>query len=214
LYTHLLVNGLEARRDQYLAILQRETDRLQQLIEDLLLLSRLDLDSVEPIMREVDVNQIVGNLVEDRKALAQSHNLELSLRLCPGALITMADEKMLSQAVTNLLANATNYTPAGGHIRVSTLLEEKGSQHTIVISVTDTGLGLNPEDKERLFDRFFRGAAAQSTGSAGTGLGMSIVKEIVDRHKGRITVESEPGRGSTFSLCLPVTQPVRAAEAD
>jgi PAS domain S-box-containing protein len=204
LYLHLLENGLESRRDQYLTVLNRETDRLHNLIEDLLLLSRLDLRKIEPDLRPVDVNRVVRHLVEDRVAMADGRGLTLEYTLDSGKPVTLADERMLSHALMNLLANAMSYTPPGGQIRVSTQLEQSPSSSAIVISVADTGEGVPENEQPKVFDRFFRGAAARSTGSAGTGLGLSIVKEVMERHQGSVTLDSEPGQGATFTLRLPV----------
>jgi two-component system phosphate regulon sensor histidine kinase PhoR len=207
LYVHLLANGFEERRPQYLATLQRETTRLQQLIEDLLLLSRLESNTLPATLAPVNMNELVGTLVSDRMMLAESRGLDLQCSLHPTAIVTMADEKMISQALTNLLANAMNYTPAGGRIHVSMALEAQDSHPMIIIHVRDTGLGITPDDQARMFERFYRGKAAQDTGAAGTGLGMAIVKEVIDRHSGEIDFESALGNGSVFTLRLPWRPP-------
>jgi PAS domain S-box-containing protein len=200
LYLHLLKQGIESRRPHYMATLQREMDRVQALIEDLLTISRLDQNRSVPTMETVDVNELVGTLVEDRRYLAQERGLSLEYIPSEHHITADADPKMLMQALGNLLANAMNYTPQGGKIWVTTAFEASG----IAISVRDTGLGISPEDQARLFDRFYRGEAARITGSAGTGLGMSIVQEIMNKHGGHISFESVLGQGSTFRLHLPL----------
>jgi PAS domain S-box-containing protein len=205
LYQHLLLNGLEGRREQYMTTLNRETERLQRLIEDLLMLSRLDTDTAQPNLRETDLNAVVRTLIEDRWRLVESKNLSLKHALCDGALYAMADEGLINQAVNNLLSNAINYTPAGGVITITTARQADSSGKVWgVICVADTGMGMTPEDQMRLFDRFYRGTAARATGSAGTGLGMSIVREVMARHQGTISVDSTPGHGSTFNLTIPL----------
>jgi signal transduction histidine kinase len=105
----------------------------------------------------------------------------------------------MAQVATNLIANAINYT-ANGHIDVSTGIEDKH----IYLRVQDTGMGIAPDDIPHLFERFYRGERAGQTKIAGSGLGLSIVKEIVDLHSGDIQVESQVGKGTTFTVTLPV----------
>lgn len=202
LYLHLLTNGLPERRQQYNATLQREVERLQYLIEDLLSLSRLDTQGTKLLVTDAELNDLVGTLAEDRTPLANNRGLTLDIDLHPELLWVQADARMLIQAVSNLLANAMNYTPPEGRITVRTRPDLE--QNEAVISVSDTGLGMTPEDQSHLFDRFFRGSAARTMNAAGTGLGMPIVHEIMKRHGGSITFESVKGRGSTFYLRLPL----------
>lgn len=214
LYQHLLVNGFENRREQYLATLQRETERLQRLIEDLLLLSRMDTDTVLPNLKLTDLNAVVRTLIDDRAQLVAQRKLELQTDFCPGELPVFADENLIGQAVTNLVQNAMNYTPSGGKITVSTGRERVDDTEMVYVSVADTGLGMTPEDQERLFDRFFRGTAARSTSTAGTGLGMPIVREIMGRHNGKVSFKSEPGQGTVFYLFIPAAAEIQPANSD
>lgn len=115
-------------------------------------------------------------------------------------MIALLDAKLIVQAVGNLISNAMNYTPSGGTICVSVRREEREA----LVCVADSGLGIAPEEQARLFERFYRGSAAQKTGAAGTGLGMAIVQEIVAKHGGRIAFESEVDKGTTFYLRLPL----------
>jgi two-component system phosphate regulon sensor histidine kinase PhoR len=118
----------------------------------------------------------------------------------------LADANMLMQVLTNLIANAVNYTPAGGRIVVSSGLQRSDGQTWIILAVRDTGLGITSKDQAHIFERFYRGEAARQTKVAGTGLGLSICQEIVQRHSGRIWVESAgEGQGSTFYVALPVS---------
>jgi PAS domain S-box-containing protein len=206
LYLKLMEKGRPDKRTQYMATLDREANRLQQLIEDLLSLSRLDVGKAQPIRAETDLNRLVSQLVSDRAALAGEKGLSLTTDLAPGLVPVMADEKMLAQVLTNLTTNAMNYTSAGGRIVVRTALQSTDGAHPadwVTVSVIDTGYGVMPEEKQHLFDRFYRGEAARRAGAPGTGLGLAICREIIDRHDGHITVESEPGKGSTFTVWLP-----------
>jgi PAS domain S-box-containing protein len=200
LYLHLMQKGSPERRDHYLATMQRESERLGALIEDLLTLSRLDSEHTTVNLQPTDLNALVGNLVMDRQALAEQRGLTLAYTPDSFSVNAMLDARLIMQAVGNLISNAMNYTLSGGAIHVSTLHEE---DH-VLICVADNGLGIAPEERARLFDRFFRGSAAQQTGAAGTGLGMAIVQEIVMKHGGEITFESEPGKGTTFFVRLPI----------
>lgn len=210
LYLHLLDTGVDNRRGQYMRTLQREADRLQALIEALLAVSKLERNDVPMNLRAVDVNGLVKTLIEDRLHLIRDRKLTINSVLHQDTIYIYGDEIMIGQALTNLLTNAMNYTEAGGGITVETRLDTKSDPAMVAICVIDTGIGMSKEEQDKLFERFYRGNAARQTGAAGTGLGMSIVKEIVDRHKGSISIESEPGHGSTFILRFPIYSTVPA----
>jgi PAS domain S-box-containing protein len=206
LYLKLMEKGRPEKKNQYMATLDREANRLQLLIEDLLSLSRLDVGKTQPEREVADLNRLVRQLVNDRAALAAEKGLTLATELAPHLDPVMADEKMLVQVLTNLTTNAMNYTSAGGRILVRTGVQSTDGARPadwITVSVIDTGYGVLPEERQYLFDRFYRGEAARRAGAPGTGLGLAICREIVERHDGHITVESELGKGSTFTVWLP-----------
>ncbi|MCX6030097.1 MAG: PAS domain S-box protein [Chloroflexi bacterium] len=221
-YLWLLERGKPEKHAKYMETLHRESELLQSLIEDLLHLSRLDLGKVQPVLAPVDVNQMVTLLVGDRATLFADRGLTLEARVEPNLPLIQADEKMLIQVLTNLMTNAMNYTPAGGTVTVKTGLEiadgglriaDAQDLHSatynpqwVTFSVSDTGPGISAEEQAHLFERFYRGEAARQTAVPGTGLGLAICQELVERHGGRMTVESQPGAGSTFIVWLPVTQ--------
>ena len=122
-----------------------------------------------------------------------------------------ADAKMLTQVLTNLTTNATNYTPPGGTITVTTARQRAAGRPGVIMAVSDTGPGIPQADQDRLFERFFRGEAARQTGTPGTGLGLAICQEIVRLHGGEITLHSKPGVGSTFVVWLPAGSPEEEA---
>jgi PAS domain S-box-containing protein len=194
-----------AKTNRYLQTLSRESERLANLIDDLLSLSRLDAEAVpfEPTM--VDINELLNGLVEDRNTLASKRGLELTIEDEKSLPPVTGDERLLTQVFTNLLTNAMNYTPDGGRITLRTSKRSSVEGDWVVAEVEDTGLGIPPDEITMIFRRFFRGQASQKTSAAGTGLGLSICKEIIERHKGRIAVESDgtPGTGSRFSVWLP-----------
>ena len=119
----------------------------------------------------------------------------------------MADEGLLGQALSVLLTNALNYTPSGGTVTIGTSERKVGSKRWAGFSVSDTGPGIAESERPQLFQRFYRGSVGRASGAPGTGLGLVIAKEIVERHAGVIEIASEgiPGRGTTFSVWLPVT---------
>ena len=207
LYLDLLNKTSEdpTRASRYLETLSRESERLANLIDDLLSLSRLDADAVPFSPTPVDINQLLTSLVEDRSTLASKRGLELKLEVDTSLPPIIGDERLLTQVFTNLLTNAMNYTPDEGWITLHTYQRLWARGNWVVTEVEDTGLGIPPEEMTMIFRRFFRGHAAQATASAGTGLGLAICKEIIDRHQGRMTVKSDgvAGHGSRFYVWLP-----------
>lgn len=190
----------------HLAVLQRETERLEHIIESLLYLSRLDQNHVGWNPIPVDLNVVTSQFINDRKALARHLNLSLSFTEKPDLPLVEADIALFEQALSILLTNAFNYTPAGGHVHVSTEVSERNEQLWSGVIVSDTGPGISHNDQAHLFERFFRGTAGRRSGAPGTGLGLAIVQEIINKHQGRIDVISEgiPGKGATFILWLLV----------
>jgi PAS domain S-box-containing protein len=202
LYTNLLKIGNETKREAYLNVLFRETARLQKLIEDLLHISRLDLEQVQFKPKRTNVNTLMKTLVEDRRQLFAARGLSLSFRSDPLPSVR-ADPALLEQVITNLLTNAMNYTVEGS-VTVRTAQTDEKENAWITIAVEDTGLGIAEEELPNLFDRFYRGHSSEETRVPGTGLGLAISQRIAELHKGRLTCESELGEGSIFTLWLPI----------
>jgi PAS domain S-box-containing protein len=212
LYLDLLGKGTEdpARVTRYLMTLSRESERLANLIDDLLSLSRLDAEAIPFQPAPVDINELLAGLVEDRRTLASKRGLELTMEAEPSLPPITGDERLITQVFTNLLTNAMNYTPDGGQIVLRTGKKSSAEGEWVVAEVADTGLGIPREEITMIFRRFFRGHASQVTAAAGTGLGLAICKEIIDRHSGRITVESDgvPSHGSRFLVWLPFPEEI------
>jgi PAS domain S-box-containing protein len=190
---------------RYLETLSRESERLASLIDDLLSLSRLDAEAIPFDPKPLDLETLLKALADDRKTMAAKRGIRLSMNPNAPTPITVGDDRLLTQVFTNLLTNAMNYTPHGGEIVLRTDEMNVNGKIWILAEVKDTGLGITTEEMPQIFGRFFRGSASQTTNAPGTGLGLAICKEIVERHGGRITVESEgvPGRGSCFTVWLP-----------
>jgi two-component system sensor histidine kinase VicK len=203
LYLDLLSTIKDPEKNQsYLETLRRETERLTHLIEDLLTISRIEAGRVEFNKLPLDVNRLVSDLVKDRIPMATGRDLTLTCHTEENLPYSLADPRLLTQVLSNLLTNALNYTPPKGTIQLNTHCEFSDDAKWITISVKDSGVGITPEEISLIFDRFFRGSASQRTGAPGTGLGLAISKEIVERLGGRITVESHPDQGSTFTVWL------------
>lgn len=203
LYLGLLERGRPEKRDQYLQTLQRETMRLEALIENLLHISQLDLGQVAIDLVPVDLNQLVAQMVFDRGALIAGRGLTLDARPEPNLPPALANDALVAQVLSNLITNAMHYTAPGGTITLSTALLTDEGQKWVTITVTDTGPGIVEHDLPHLFERFYRGEAGRRSGMPGTGLGLAICAEIMARLAGRITVDSRPGHGATFTVWLP-----------
>jgi two-component system sensor histidine kinase SenX3 len=180
-----------------------EADRLVRIIDDLLDLSRIEVNET-PQKMLVPVDEIVGEAIDSLQAVAG--NLEVTVKVgdCPRDLAVPGDRRDLVSSVSNLVDNAIKYSEAGGEVYVE--LREAGPG--IEVSVTDRGVGIPSRDLERIFERFYRVDRARSRATGGTGLGLSIVRHVAANHGGSVTVESKEGEGSTFVLALPaVTLP-------
>ncbi|MGF1506764.1 MAG: ATP-binding protein [Anaerolineae bacterium] len=197
----LSLNPDDAAR--YVPRLKRETRRLQTLVESLLSLSVLDQQPYHMVRDAMDLNPLVRDLVEDRQEVAQANDLSLSTELSPSPVVINGDQNLITQAVSVLLTNALNYTPPGGTVTLRVIRRSCGFG-CAGVAVEDTGPGISLEDQQPLFERFFRGEAAQTSNAPGTGLGLSIAKAVAEKHGGSIEVSSTPGHGSTFTLWFPV----------
>jgi signal transduction histidine kinase len=202
LYAGLLKHGKSEKLQHYLETLRRETLRLEKLIEDLLELSRLNAGTAPIMLNPIDVNQLIESLIADRASLIADRSLSLNTELGSNLPPVLGDPWRLEQVLSNLLANAMNYTPQGGTIAICTSQQEDDQQEWVTFTVEDTGLGITAEELPHVFERFYRGTAGRQSGAPGTGLGLAICQEIIDRLGGRITVESEPGHGTIFTVWL------------
>lgn len=202
LYLQLLTRGRPEKRDEYLRTLQRESGRLENLIEDLLDLSRLDLKATTFHLEPVDINNLATEMIHDRAAMAADRGLVFDCNLAADLPLAMLDARRFMQVMSNLSANAMNYTPVGGIITISTALQFWNNLAWVTFQVTDTGPGISEEELPHLFERFFRGEASRKSGAPGTGLGLPICREIVENMGGSITVTSRRGEGATFTAWL------------
>jgi len=203
LYVDLLETGKPERRADYLKTLDRETERLIQLIEDMLTISRMDAGTVAFEPQLVDMNPLAEALLEDRRKLMEERGLRVDFRPVKNLPLVRCDNAMLTQSIANLLTNAMLYTQAGGEVHMATELSVEDGVQWVKLSVADTGLGVREEERGQLFERFFRGSASRSAGTPGTGLGLSIARDVLERHGGRITYRARDQGGSEFAVWLP-----------
>jgi len=194
----------EREREEYQRALETvaaETGRATYVVEQLLGLARMDvLDT--PERREcVVVSGLVRELAEEVRALCREKGLELRLEQLEDGVV-VGDARRLREALLNLMDNAVRYTPRGGIVTVSV----RNSGQYLHVGITDTGIGIPTEDLPHVFDRFYRVDRARARETGGSGLGLSIAARILELHGGRIEVESQPNRGSTFRAWLPVAR--------
>ena len=182
---------------EFMGHIQREVDRMTQLVEELLELSRIESGAAPLHFEQLDASVLVVDAVKRFAQQAERAGLKLTARTPPHASRIIGDGERLERALGNLVANAMKFTPAGGSITVAA---DADDGH-VAISVTDTGIGIEPEQRVRVFERFYK--ADRGRGDGGTGLGLAIVKHIVLAHEGTVSVESRPGHGSTFTMRLP-----------
>lgn len=189
-------------RDRFLVRVHEQTMRLSALVVDLLALSRLESER-ELDLEDVDLCALVRECWGEQQVPAEHARIQLELDLPDRAVNLAGDQEDLRQMVNNLVDNAIKYTPAGG--RVGVRLRVVGDRARL--EVWDTGIGIEPADQERIFERFYRVDKARSRELGGTGLGLSIVKHVALKHRGALALESAPGQGTTFSIELPVVTP-------
>jgi signal transduction histidine kinase len=187
----------------FLATVQRGSTRLERLIDDLLVAAQIRSGHLHIQKTTTDLVEIARQAVESAQTRAQQKLLELSLTTPSHAILIDADVVRMGQAIDNLISNAVKFTPEKGHVDLA--LVQNGAR--VTLSVTDTGMGMTRADIERLFERFFRTDSAQAQQIQGTGLGLPIVKGIIEAHDGTISVTSEPDVRTSFVISLPLARP-------
>ena len=197
----------EKRAEGILGLMQSQTGRMTQLIEDLLTLSTLESSSGPTDEAPIDMRRLVDSLLEEARALSgDRHRLLLAFE---GPSRLFGSEKELRSAFGNILSNAVRYTPAGGEIRIAWTSRGDDAQ----FSVADSGPGFESRHIPRLTERFYRVDNSRSRDTGGTGLGLAIVKHVLSRHQGQLEIESEPGKGSRFAAVLPARRVLDAGPA-
>lgn len=197
-------------RRSYLHIIRRATDKLTRLVGQLFELSKLDARQVEPRPEVFNLCELAHDLIQKFAPLAEQRGIDLTMRPAPHALFVEGDIAMIERAIENLVDNALRYTQPTG--RVSLAVQRSGSLARI--SVSDTGSGIPPEEASNIFDRFYRLDKSRSHDTEGAGLGLAITRKILEAHGGTIEVESTVGKGSTFTISLPLFREADASPAD
>ncbi len=184
-----------------LLLMQQQASRMQHIVEDLLLLSRLETDSNRPPEKPVSMPALIATIYEDVEHLAAQKRQQISIDSESEAGLYGA-ERELHSAFANLVINAIRYTPEAGRIRIRWWADEQGAHY----AVADTGIGIEAAHIPRLTERFYRVDVGRSRDSGGTGLGLAIVKHVLNRHEARLRIDSVPGRGSTFTCDFPLSR--------
>ncbi len=189
----------EATRTEFIEQSRQQIDRLDWLATNLLELSKLESGLVLLDLRPDDLRAVIENSVQQQQPTADRKNVKLSMELPEEPIRQMHDPQRLGQVVTNLIGNAVKFTPSGGSVDVTLEATADGAE----VRVVDTGVGIDPNELPMVFERFYRGAQAHESRAAGSGLGLSIVRSIVEMHNGRVAISSTPGVGTQVSVALP-----------
>jgi two-component system phosphate regulon sensor histidine kinase PhoR len=189
-----------ARQREMHAAIHEEAKRLARMIDDYLNITRLEAGARTLRKVPLRVEAIVERVALLLNPVGASRHIPIFCELEKGLPVIQADPDLLAQAVTNVLGNAIKYSPQGAEVHVAVRMDTTD----VLVEVADNGYGIAPDDVKRIFDKFYRVPRAESVEEPGTGLGLTFVREIMESHGGQITVQSELGKGSTFSLRIPV----------
>jgi len=181
-----------ARALRKLAVIQKEADRLDQILDGFL--RYIDRGELQP--ENADINELIGDMVDFYSPQATSRSITIRMGLCEKPLVCKVDKDMLKQAILNLFINAQQAMSGGGEL----LIRTAGQENDAVIEISDTGIGIEPDKIVSIFDAFY------SSRPQGSGLGLSTTKKIVEAHNGSIAVNSEPGKGTSFTIKLPLAE--------
>jgi signal transduction histidine kinase len=205
-YVEMLLDNdpgpLNDQQREFLEIVQRGGQRLLSITNNLLDVTRIETGRVELLLEPTDLPALVETVAAEHRPQYESKAQHLTLLASPGLPPSLCDQTRAAQVIGNLLSNASKYTPGGGLITAGVAYAEQ--EGFLEISVTDNGVGIPPEEKDKVFSRFFRAETAHLTGATGAGLGLAITRSLVELHGGRIWFESEPDKGSTFYVTLPI----------
>lgn len=206
-YADLMLMGaagaLSDPQNRYLQVIKSNADRLHDLVNDLLDISRIETGKTKLDLRPLDIPQIVDQVINEHihgLIQAQDKRLHIQVDLSDSLPLVNGDQTAVIQVLTNLLDNAFNYTPPDGEIQI----KAEARNHYVYISVKDTGIGISKENQAKIFDRFFRAEDQTVQNVRGTGLGLAIVRALVEMHGGELSVDSTPKLGSTFTFNLPI----------
>lgn len=202
-FISLLLDGIpgaiNGEQKDYLGRIESNIDRLTRIIENLLLLSQADEERLTPQKKFIDIKDLILQVRDDFKVAVGRKSLQLGVAVPEKLPRVYADPDKIIQVITNLVGNSLKFTPAGGAIKIGVQVKKD----MLEVWVQDTGVGIAPEDQDKIFDRFQQIRNGHKFGRKGTGLGLAISREIIRLHRGEIRVESKPGLGSRFIFALP-----------
>ncbi len=208
-YSDMLLLGLagehDERQKQFLNTIKANVDRVLEMVNEFSEISRLETGTLKLDLKPLPMGDLVSEVVVSLRPQIEAKKLNLTVEVPPDLPEVWGDRTRIIQVLTNLVTNAYKYTPEGGGIAITAQWVDDSVQ----VDVADTGIGIAPQDQDRLFTRFFRADHPEVRRVAGTGLGLSIAKSIIEMHGGRIWVESKLGEGSTFSFTLPLANRVQ-----
>jgi signal transduction histidine kinase len=191
------------RRNKLLMIVNNETDRLARLINDVLDLTKIESGKLSWNVTKVSLEDIIQTSVSGIQSLADNKSLVMTTSVTRPLPLIFGDRDRLIQVITNILSNAIKFTPQGGKIQI-TAHQGETPKPQLVVAVSDTGVGIPTEDLKLIFDKFRRSGDILTNNTEGTGLGLTITRQIIEYHGGTIWAESTPGRGSVFTFTLPL----------
>ena len=194
-----------AKMDEYFSMISQGTDKLIRLVKNILDSSKIDEGKIEYDFIETDIGIFAVKLIEDFKKDAAQKKTNIQSHIQNNIPSVSIDRDTMTQAFLNLLDNAVKFSPDRKKIDV----EVRGKSHHVVLAIKDQGIGIYPDETEKIFEKFYQGKNFPKQSSTGTGLGLALVKHIVEDHGGKISVESQVGKGSTFSMILPYMEKSR-----
>ncbi|WP_409970584.1 ATP-binding protein [Bacillus sp. Bva_UNVM-123] len=193
------IAGTDEEKKEMASVIYDESLRMGRLVNELLDLARMEAGHIQLTKDDIDVNPFLQKVVRKFQGLAKEKDIQLNLQLNDQMMLLKFDPDGIEQVLTNLIDNAIRHTPNTGKVTVSEYSDERG----LYIDVIDSGSGIPEEDLPFVFERFYKADKARTRGRSGTGLGLAIAKNIINAHKGRITVQSKISHGTTFSIFIP-----------
>lgn len=201
-----MVDGVIEPTNEQLRSLYEEAVRLNRLIKDLRDLSLAEVRQLALEKVPTDINQLLSRTVMMLTPLAEDKNIKIQCQLATELPDLIVDGDRINQVFYNILGNSIRYSPLNGRIQLITVLEKQPEQSWVKISIADNGPGISPEDLPYVFDHFYRGEKSRDRKSGGSGIGLAIVKQLVENHGGQVAVESLEGKGTVFHVFLPIAE--------
>ncbi|GHH98143.1 ATP-binding protein [Neobacillus kokaensis] len=201
-YSEAIVDDIaesQEEKKEMAKVIYDESLRMGRLVNELLDLARMEAGHIQLSMEEINLSSFINRIIHKFQGLAKDNEIYLDVDIDSGVESVFLDPDRIEQVLTNLIDNAIRHTPKGGTVKLTVELEEKGFR----MNVQDSGSGISEEDLPFVFERFYKADKARTRGKSGTGLGLAIAKNIIDAHKGTISVQSKLGHGTTFSFFLP-----------